>query len=231
MCLFFFFSLKEMKNLVRTLTTKSPRELVKFYYDFKSPYSYLALQPTLELEKQYAIELKFLPWPFRAEETFGGNLQERNRLNWNKVRYLYLDCRRFANERGLIIRGPERLFNSRLALIAGLYADRHGYFRPFADRVFQLFFNRKLNLEDENEIVKLLYETSDRKQSFEDLLKDFQNYLNNQGAIEYSDADKQAESDKIFGVPAYVIRDELFWGHDRLAWVKKRLVSLNLARK
>ena len=104
-------------------------EIIKFYYDFKSPYTYLALEPAFQLEKEYSIKLRFMPWAFRPEESFGGNLQERNRLNWNKVRYLYLDCRRFANERGLIIRGPERLFNSHLSLIAGLYADKNNFFK------------------------------------------------------------------------------------------------------
>ncbi|CAF5001070.1 unnamed protein product, partial [Rotaria magnacalcarata] len=79
--------------------------------------------------KDYPVQLRFIPWAFRVEETFGGNLQERNKLNWNKVRYLYLDCRRFANERGMIIRGPERLFDSRLSLIGGLYADKYKFLR------------------------------------------------------------------------------------------------------
>ena len=95
---------------LRRFSTGKQREIIKFYYDFKSPYTYLALDPVFELEKDYPVQIRFIPWPFRAEESFGGNLQERNKLNWNKVRYSYLDCRRFANERGLIIRGPERLF-------------------------------------------------------------------------------------------------------------------------
>ena len=122
------------------------RKIIKFYYDFKSPYSYLALDETLQL--------RCLPWPFRAEESFGGKLEERKRIHWNKVKYLYLDCRRFANERGLIIRGPEKLFDSRLASIAGLYADQHGFFPRFANKVFQLFFERKLNLEQIDAIQK-----------------------------------------------------------------------------
>jgi 2-hydroxychromene-2-carboxylate isomerase len=204
------------------------REIIKFYYDFKSPYTYLAFDPILELEKDYSIQIRFLPWPFRAEETFGGNLQERNKLNWNKVRYLYLDCRRFANERGLIIRGPERLFDSRLSLIGGLYADKNQFFRSYARLTFERFFNRQLNLENLDEITKILYETSKTNLSLEKFSQDFQIYANNQGQNDYSDADKEAEQDHIFGVPTIIIRGEPFWGNDRISWIKKRLDSLQL---
>ena len=149
-------------------------------------------------------------------------------LNWNKVKYLYLDCRRFANERGLIIRGPERLFDSRLSLIGGLYADKNHFFHPYARLIFERFFNRKLNLENFDEINKILYETSKKNVSFEQFTKDFQNYANTQGEKDHADAEKEADQDNIFGVPTLVIRGEPFWGYDRLDWVKKRLDSLKL---
>ncbi|CAF1384139.1 unnamed protein product [Adineta steineri] len=215
-------------RFLRSFSTGKQREIVKFYYDFKSPYAYLALESTFQLEKEYPIQIRFIPWGFRPEESFGGNLQERNRLSWNKVRYLYLDCRRFANERGMIIRGPERLFNSRLSLIGGLYADKNQFFPSFARQTFQRFFNRQLNLESLDEITKLLYETSDKKLSYEKFAQDFQTYLNNQGEKDYLNAEKEAEQDRIFGVPTYVIRDEPFWGNDRILWVKKKLDSLKL---
>lgn len=216
------------KIFLRTFSTIQQREIVKFYYDFKSPYTYLALESAQQLEKEYPVQLRYIPWPFRPEESFGGNLQERNRLNWNKVRYLYLDCRRFANERGLTIRGPERLFDSRLSLIGGLYADKNQFFQPYANLLFQRFFNRQLNLENLDEITKILYETSKKDQTFEKFSQDFQTYLNNQGEKDYADAQNEAEKDNIFGVPTFIVRGEPFWGNDRILWVKKKLDSLKL---
>ena len=215
--------------LRRTYATGPQREILKFYYDFKSPYTYLALQSALDLEKNYAVRLRVMPWPFRPEESFGGNLQERNKLNWNKVRYLYLDCRRFANERGLIIRGPQRLFDSRLSLIAGLYADQHRFFASFAQQTFERFFQRKLNLEDADEIIQLLYETSSTARPKGEFSDEFHAYLEHQGAIDYAQRQDEAEQDGIFGVPAFVVRGELFWGNDRLPWIEKRLQSLGLS--
>ena len=203
-----------MKNALENLLS-----LVKFYYDFKSPYIYLALEPALELEKIYPVQLRFLPWAFRAGETFGGKLEERTRLHWNKVRYLYLDCRRFANERRMIIRGPEKIFDSRLSLLAGLFVDRNRFFPTFARAIFEPFFQRQLDLEDLGQIAAVLSETSNNRVS----LTDFQAYLDERAQKDFQAVQDEAEEDRIFGVPTFVVRGEPFWGHDRLAGVKQRL--------
>ncbi|CAM2697632.1 unnamed protein product [Rotaria socialis] len=198
-------------------------EFIRSYSTGRTP-----LEPALQLEKDYPIQLRFIPRSFHTQQCFGGNLIERNRLNWNKVQYLYLDRQRFANERGLIIREPEHSFDSRLSLIAGLYADKHQFFHQFASRTFELFFKRQLNIENIDEIIKLLYETSRKDKTLEEFSQDFQKYLNNQGQQDYLNAEKEAEQDHVFDVPMFIIRDELFWGHDRISWIKNKLDSLKL---
>ncbi|CAF3230389.1 unnamed protein product [Rotaria socialis] len=214
-------------RFIRSYSTGRAREIIKFYYDFKSPFTYLALEPALQLEKDYPVQISFIPWRFRAEETFGGTVEQRDKRNWDKIRYGYSECRRFANERGLIIRGSQRIFDSSMSLIAGLYADKHQFFHAFASRTFELFFKRQLNIENMDEIIKLLYETSRKDKTFEEFSQDFQNYLNNQGQQDYLNAEIEAELDHVFGVPMFIIRDEPFWGYDRLSWVRKRLDSLH----
>lgn len=216
-----------VKLIRRSFSMENKVEQIKFYYDFKSPYSFLAFDPAVELEKKFRVKIDFLPWPFRAEESFGGKLEERSRLNWNKVRYLYLDCRRFANERNLIIRGPERLFDSKISLIAGLFAQEKNLFLPFARRTFELFFDRKLNLENVEEIFRVFTSINDGKQISIDELKHF---LEHRGAEKFDFIQKQAENDRVFGVPMFVFRDELFWGNDRLSYLEKRLEQRGLAR-
>jgi len=115
-------------------------ETIKLYYDFKSPFTYLAMEPAYRLEETHRVRLRFIPLELAVREAYGGELEQRAQRDWDKVRYLYMDVRRFANERGIIIRGPQKIFDSRLALMSGLYADRNGRFRPYADRVFERFF-------------------------------------------------------------------------------------------
>src|SRR5260221_10952182 len=98
----------------------TPDLTVKFYYDFKSPFTFLAFDPALDLERTHRIRLRFLPHLFDFE-AYGGALEARNERDWRKGRYLYRDVRRFAGERGIINRGPQKLFDSRLALLSGLF--------------------------------------------------------------------------------------------------------------
>ncbi len=108
---------------------------IKFYYDFKSPFSFLAFEPALDLERTHHVRLRFIPHLFDFA-AYGGALEVRDERSWRKVRYLYIDARRFARERGIVIRGPERLFDSRLALMSGLFADHHDKFREYAGRAW-----------------------------------------------------------------------------------------------
>src|SRR6202167_3623102 len=133
-------------------------ETIKFYYDFKSPFTYLAMEPGCRREESHRVRLRFIPLELPVREAYGGELEQRPQRDWDKVRYLYMDVRRFANERGIIIRGPQKIFDSRLALMSGLYADRNGHFRPYADRVFERFFKRELNIEDFDSLATVMSE-------------------------------------------------------------------------
>src|SRR5215469_7549894 len=133
-------------------------EEIKFYYDYKSPFTYLAFAPALELEATHHVRLRFIPHEIDIRSAYGGELEQRPEREWFKVRYLYADARRFANDRGLIIRGPQKIFDSRLALMSGLYADRHARFREYSQRVFERFFKRELDLENQAALAEVLSE-------------------------------------------------------------------------
>jgi 2-hydroxychromene-2-carboxylate isomerase len=198
-------------------------ETVKFYYDFKSPFTYLALEPALELERSHHVKLRFLPRDFEPREAYGGELDQRQPHDWNKVRYLYADARRFANERGLIIRGPQKLFDSRLANISGLYAARHERFREYAPRVFERFFKRELDIEDPAALAVVL-----REGGLE--AEEFARYAAAEGADELARAVAEADRDGVFGVPTFIVAGEPFWGNDRVEWVIKKLDAMGLRR-
>jgi 2-hydroxychromene-2-carboxylate isomerase len=196
-------------------------ETIKFYYDFKSPFTFLALEPALELEHSHRVRLRFLPRDFEPRAAYGGELEQRQPHDWNKVRYLYADTRRFANERGLTIRGPQKLFDSRLANMSGLYAERHGRFREYAPRVFERFFKRELNLEDPAALAVVLRECSLDAD-------DFERYAATHGADDLAGAFEEADRDGVFGVPTLIVAGEPFWGNDRVAWVIKKLDAMGL---
>jgi 2-hydroxychromene-2-carboxylate isomerase len=196
---------------------------IKLYYDFKSPFTYLAMEPAYALMQSHRVRLRYIPFCFDFA-IFGGPLDQRDERSWKKVRYLYLDARRFANDRGIIIRGPQKLFDSRLALMSGMWADRHGLFRPYADRVFERFFKRELDIEDGARLAAVMEEVGLE-------VEGFKHYAATDGPAELKAAFAEGERDAVFGVPTFIVEDEPFWGNDRVAWVAKKLDAMGLRRR
>ena len=198
-------------------------ETIKLYYDFKSPFTYLAMEPAYRLEETHRVRLRFIPLELAVREAYGGEVEQRAQRDWDKVRYLYMDVRRFANERGIIIRGPQKIFDSRLALMSGLYADRNGRFRPYADRVFERFFKRELSLEDFDALAAVMAEVGLEAEGF-------RRYAESDGPGDLRAGAAEAERDGVFGVPTLNVAGELFWGNDRVEWMIKKLDRMKLQR-
>jgi 2-hydroxychromene-2-carboxylate isomerase len=195
---------------------------IKFYYDFKSPFTFLAFDPAVDLERTHRVRLRFVPHLFDFQ-AYGGALEVRSEREWRKVRYLYRDVRRFAGERGIIIRGPQKLFDSRLALMSGLFVDNHGQFRAYARRLWELFFRRELDIEQFAQLAPLIEKAGLSAEAFKA-------YCGSDGPRDLADALAEGERDKIFGVPTLLVDGEPFWGNDRVDWVIKKLDAMGLRR-
>ena len=198
-------------------------ETLKFYYDFKSPFSYLALAPALALEETHRVRIRFMPYAVDLKSAYGGELDQRTDLHWAKVRYLYADARRFANDRGLVIRGPQKLFDSRLALMSGQYAADHGKIAEYADHVFARFFKRELDIENLGALCSTMAESGLDPEGFRE-------YIVNDGPTGLAVIEQEAERDNIFGVPTLIVSGEPFWGNDRVLWAAKKLDAMGLRR-
>jgi 2-hydroxychromene-2-carboxylate isomerase len=175
------------------------------------------------LMESHRIRLNYIPRELNVRGAYGGDLEQRSERDWRKVRYLYLDARRYANARGMIIRGPQKIFDSKLALMSGLWADRHGLFRPYSDRVFERFFKRELNIEDGDALAAVMKEVNLDADGFK-------RYAANDGPRELNDAFATGDRDGVFGVPTFIVDGEPFWGNDRVEWVAKKLDATGLKR-
>jgi 2-hydroxychromene-2-carboxylate isomerase len=202
-----------------------PDELltIKLYYDYKSPFAYLAMGPAYALMESHRVRLEYIPHELNIRGAFGGELEQRTDRDWRKVRYLYLDARRFANDRGIIIRGPQKIFDSKLALMSGLFADKHGLFRPYSDRVFERFFKRELDIENGTALAGVMKDVGLDSDAFK-------RYAMHDGPRELAEAFNRGDRDGVFGVPTLIVDGEPFWGNDRVEWVIKKLDQMGLQR-
>jgi 2-hydroxychromene-2-carboxylate isomerase len=196
-----------------------PAKEITLYIDYKSPYAYLAKDPAYELEREFGIRLNWLPYTLHIPD-FLGSVEERNPHQWRRVRYSYMDARRLANLRGLTIRGPQKIFDSSIAAIGMLFAQRCGIFRAYNDKVFERFWKRELDIEDRAVIRKVLEETGADASSFFD-------FLDGEGRREHDRIAREAEALGVFGVPTFVLDGEIFWGGDRLWMLRERLKGIS----
>ncbi len=202
---------------------------VLHYFDYKSPYAYLAQEATDRLETATGVPVHRLPYTLdipaflgaaRLDETGKDVLGTRSDHQWRRVRYSYMDCRREANRRGLIIRGPRKIWDSSLAHLGYLYALHAigGHPRRYHDAVFARFWRRELDLEDRQVIADAL-ETSGVD------IGGFPSYLAGPGRRELEALHQAAEAAGVFGVPSWLVDGELFWGSERLGRVREAIAA------
>ena len=193
---------------------------VKMYSDFKSPYAFLAFDPAFELEDNYRIRLKWKPFQLRLK-----GKGQRSQYSEYKVKYSYMDARRWSNMRGgLMLRGPLKIFDTTPALIGGLFAEKHGKLRDYGNKVFEQFFKRELAADEADAIAPVLASIGLSEQ-------DFRDYLAGEGSADYETAQEDAVVDQVFGVPMFYFQDEPFWGYDRMGLLEHRLTEAGLKRK
>jgi 2-hydroxychromene-2-carboxylate isomerase len=207
---------------------KKPR--VRIYTDYKSPYAFVANAPLFALEENEGVELEWLPYTLRIPE-FMGTVEDRTPHFWRKVRYSYMDARRAANAQGLTIKGPRRIYDAFHASAGMLFAQRHGFFRPYHDTVFRRFWNHELDLDELAEITAVVAGLGGSAAAFVD-------YVNGPARAEHDRIIAEAEMLGVFGVPTMVFNGELFWGGDRIPLLIERIrapgtkeIALGITRK
>jgi 2-hydroxychromene-2-carboxylate isomerase len=200
--------------------------VVTVYTDYKSPYAYLAKDPTYELERDFPIRLEWLPYVLDIPAYLGsarvaadGTVLEENRNahQWRRVRYSYMDCRRQARKRGLVIRGPQKIWDSSLAAAGMLHAKRTGdaAFRRYNDTVFERFWQRDLDIEDVATLAAVVQEAGADGAAFATMAPALRE--------EVATISRTAEANGVFGVPSFVVNGELFWGGEHLPDIRAML--------
>ena len=206
---------------------------VTAYIDYKSPYAYLAKDLAYELERDFAVRVDWLPYVLDIPSFLGsarvddsGRVieEERNAHQWRRVRYNYMDCRRQARKRALVIRGPQKIWDSALAACGMLYAKRQGdaVLRRYNHIIFERFWKRELDIEDPDVIGAVLAESGANTTGFSA-------YSAGEGRGELDRICRAAEAIGVFGVPSFVVDGELFWGREHLPDIRAMLATAPLA--
>ena len=184
------------------------------YTDVRSPFTFVAKAEVYRWEEDFGVNVEWWPYTTPLEEAFGP-AQGRNECQLRKIKYTYMHVRRIAAPQGLTIRGTKRIFDPTPAHVALLQAKDDGIFRACHDLMFARVFRRELDPDDPDHVRAALTELGGDVDAWSRRLAN--------GADELDAINRRAETQGVFGVPSFVLDDELFWGTDTLALVRRRL--------
>lgn len=190
------------------------------YIDIKSPYAYLAVEPTRELECALGLQFDWRPFVLdipsylgSARLGKGGEVveQQRSEEQWSGVKYAYFDCRRYARLRDQTIRGTEKIWDTNLISCAMLWMRGRGYaaLQTFLDRVYPPFWVRDFDVESETVVAALLAELGEDPQAFLD-------WVDAEGRALNIELQGQAFGLGVYGVPTYIVDSQMYFGREHL---------------
>ncbi len=217
-----------MINSAQHKPLKSDRPLI-VYLDFKSPYAYLAKDPIADMAREIGIQVDWRPFVLDIPSYLGaakldrsGQVAEQKRTpqQWSGVKYAYFDCRRYANLRGITVRGTVKIWNTDLAAIGMLWAKQQGgeILERYIDAVYEPFWKRALDVEDMGIICRVLEKSGADVSGFDD-------YAQNEGAAENEALQSAAFAAGIFGVPTCVVNEHIYFGREHLPRIRWHLTG------
>lgn len=198
------------------------------YVDIKSPYAFVAIQPTLKLEKELGEQFDWrgltldIPSYLGSARKKAGKVVASNRspAQWVGVKYAYRDARRYAERQGYILKGTEKIWDSSLANIAIAWTMGHARDRleHYFAAVYPPFWRRELDIEDPDVIQKCLVQAGVPVQGFLE-------YAYGEGRTAHDAHLAGLHDAGIYGVPTYVFDDYVLFGREHLPFVRWHLMG------
>ena len=181
---------------------------IDFYFDFISPYSYLAFK---KLKKQnYNNEkfIKYKPVLLGGLHKLGGITAPA--FNERKLKNMKNDCELVAHKNDI-----EFIWNSKfpintLNLMRGYILLEEKFKSKFFEICFDAYWKDDIDISQEKNVDKILKETGIDKNFF------YRNIQNIEIKEKLKNLTNEAFDSDIFGAPTFVVNKKIFWGQDRL---------------
>ena len=188
---------------------------IRFYFSFRSPYAWLAAERLGSELGDLGVSIERVPI-FPTPELFPNDPSALPA----KTAYLVQDIPRLARERGLTLRFPPAGETDwPLSHAAFLGAQRLGAGHPFMLEVFRKRFSEGLDLGEDEVIADAARQA--------DLDPEAILSAAHSGELRAEASDGWrlgAERDQIFGVPSFVYAGKLYWGQDRMHFLRSAVV-------
>ena len=183
-------------------------KLIDFYFDFISPYSYLAHKKILNINERKNFNYKAI--------LLGGLHNLGNitapAFNERKMKNMREDCTLIAKKNDISFRWNEKFPINSLYLMRGyLFIDGNKKDK-FFDTCFDAYWKENVDISKEENVKEILSNCKIDQKSFITGIKDekIKNELKNLTNLAFEK--------NIFGAPTFIVNNKLFWGQDRLEY-------------
>lgn len=193
---------------------------LEFFFDVGSPASYLAWTQVASICRDAGAELVYKPM------LLGGVFQATGNASPATVpakgRYTFVDFGRFARRYGVPLRQNPHFPINTLAYmraITGMQMRHPERFVAFTSAVFEAIWVQSLNLNDPQVAIQALAAVGFAPDLVQSLMNDPEVKAQLKAVTE------EAVARGVFGAPTMFVGDEMFFGQDRLDWVREALNS------
>jgi 2-hydroxychromene-2-carboxylate isomerase len=177
-----------------------------FYFDFISPYTYLAYKKIQSLPKNIKINYKPI--------LLGGlhNLEGITAPAFirPKLKHMINDCLLIAKKNNFYFKWNSKFPINSLNIMRGYYVINFKNKDKYIETMFNAYWKDDLDISKEEILKPLLDQCKIDKNIFFKTIKDLVIKEN------LKEATKNAHEKGIFGAPTFIVNNKIFWGQDRL---------------
>ena len=182
---------------------------LEFYFDFISPYSFLAHKQIRKIENKEGIKIIYKP-------VLLGGLHNLHGIKAPafipaKAKHMVRDCKLIAEKNNIRFKFNSYFPIRSLNLMRGvLVAEEDNVKKYYIDNIFNTIWQDGLNMNDAIVIQKILQNLNINPKTFSlrttsSLIKDLLRKKTN-----------EAYEKGVFGAPTFIVNNKIFWGQDRI---------------
>jgi 2-hydroxychromene-2-carboxylate isomerase len=193
---------------------------IEFYFDFVSPYSYIAHKRIRKMDKEEYIKFIYKPILLGGLHNLIG-ITAPAFIN-PKAKFMIRDCKMVAKKFNINFTFNSKFPIISLNLMRGFLSIKSDKKKTYINNFFDAYWCEGLNLNEELVIFSVLKKCKINKDDFQKKIKDQK--IKNKLKI----LTQEAYEKDIFGAPTFVVNNKIFWGQDRLDYAldEAKLVKL-----
>ena len=180
-----------------------------FYFDFISPYSFLAHKEINKVEKKNLIKIRYKPILLGGLHNLHGI--KAPAFIPAKAKHMVRDCKLIAERNKVKFKFNSYFPIKSLNLMRGVFvAEEDNYKSYYIDNIFNAIWQDGLNMNDETIIYRVLKNLNINPKTF--LLRATSSSIKDLLKKKTDEAYEKG----IFGAPSFISNNKVFWGQDRL---------------